>query len=205
MYKAVIFDFGGVIMRSPLERFREFELDEGIEPGSIARLNMQNMHENAWAKFERGELDEAGFIAAFRDEAAAAGIAVDPTKLLSLMGGDLVEEMVSLIRTLRGNYLLAILTNNFTHQSNSGAMGPVRDLFDYVFESSRLGMRKPEPSIYRHVCAQMGIDPSESIFLDDLGINLKPARALGMTTIKVVDPSAATLDLKRLLGIATEQ
>ena len=76
----------------------------------------------------------------------------------------------------------------------------LRHHFDAFFESSVLGLQKPDPRIYRHACSELGIAPEEAVFLDDIGRNLKAARALGMTTIKVDTPEQALAELARTLG-----
>ena len=73
-------------------------------------------------------------------------------------------------------------------------------LFDVVLESSKIGVRKPEPRIYELACEALEVEPADCVFLDDLGINLKPARAMGMTTIKVVEPGDALAELEQVVG-----
>ena len=73
--------------------------------------------------------------------------------------------------------------------------------FDLVLESSKVGVRKPEPGFYTLACERLGVEPAECVFLDDLGINLKPARQLGMTTIKVDDPAVALAELSTTLAL----
>jgi putative hydrolase of the HAD superfamily len=77
----------------------------------------------------------------------------------------------------------------------------VAGLFEFVLESSKVGVRKPEPAIYLMACERLGVRPEETVFLDDLGINLKPARALGMATIKVDDPDRALAELEEFTGL----
>jgi putative hydrolase of the HAD superfamily len=205
--RAVIFDFGGVLSTSPFEAFTLYEQRNGLPDGLIRRLNATNPDDNAWAHLERGAVDVAGFAELFEAEAHAAGHTVDGAAVLSLLAGELRPEMLTALRRCHEHEGLAtaLLTNNFVglsgrNSNGDGLMGRVLDLFDVVVESSRAGVRKPDPAIYRLVCDELGVEPAEAVFLDDLGINLKPARALGMTTIKVVDPAEALAQLEAVVG-----
>ena len=205
---AVIFDFGGVILTSPFEAFARYETDNGLPTGFIRRLNATNPDSNAWARLERSEVDLDGFVALFEAEATSAGHSVDGRIILAMLAGELRPEMVEALRRCHERLGTALLTNNFTlGDSNgnadgepSGPMATVLREFDVIVESSQVGLRKPDPAIYRLVCDKLGIEPSEAVFLDDLGINLKPARAMGMTTIKVIDPHDALADLEAVVG-----
>ena len=207
--RAVIFDFGGVLSTSPFEAFTRYERDNGLPDGLIRRLNATNPDANAWAKLERSEVDLAGFAELFEAEALAAGHTVDGAAVLGLLGGDLRPQMLEALRRCHDRLKTALLTNNFVPLNDprgttgrSGLMGDVLDHFDVVVESSRVSLRKPDPAIYRLVCDELGVEPAEAVFLDDLGINLKPARALGITTIKVVDPDEAIAELEGVVGFA---
>ena len=205
--RAVIFDFGGVLSTSPFEAFTRYERDNGLPEGLIRRLNATNPDANAWAKLERSEVDLAGFAELFEAEALAAGHTVDGAAVLGLLGGDLRPQMLEALRRCHDRLKTALLTNNFVPLDDprdatgrSGLTGEVLDHFDVVVESSRVSLRKPDPAIYRLVCDELGVEPAEAVFLDDLGINLKPARALGITTIKVVDPDEAIAELEGVVG-----
>jgi putative hydrolase of the HAD superfamily len=201
--RAVIFDFGGVILTSPFEAFARYERDRGLPEGFLRDLNARNHHDNAWAKLERSEVDVDGFATLFAAEAREAGYEVDGREVLGLLVGDLRDEMVTALRRCHDRLSTALLTNNFVIGDGSGATGRMAEvfsLFDVVVESSRVGLRKPDPAIYRLVCDELGVGPDEAVFLDDLGVNLKPARAMGMTTIKVVDPAAALDELEAVVG-----
>jgi putative hydrolase of the HAD superfamily len=209
--RAVIFDFGGVLSTSPFEAFTLYERRNGLPEGLLRRLNATNPDTNAWARLERSEVDLAGFAEAYEAEALAAGHTVDGRAVLSLLGGELRPEMLTALRRCydREGLRTGLLTNNFVGLNGSdgkdgmprdGAMGQVLALFDVVVESSRAGVRKPDPAIYRMICDELGVEPGEAVFLDDLGINLKPARAMGMTTIKVVDPAVALAELEAVVG-----
>lgn len=203
--RAVIFDFGGVLSTSPFEAFTLYERRNDLPEGLLRRLNATNPDTNAWARLERSEVDVDGFAELYAAEALAAGHAVDGHAVLALLGGELRPEMLTALRRCheRDGLGTALLTNNFvglTGGNGDGRMDGLLELFDVVVESSRAGVRKPDPAIYEMVCAELGVEPREAVFLDDLGINLKPARALGMTTIKVVDPAAALAELEAVVG-----
>lgn len=204
--KAVLFDFGGVILSSPFEAFARYERANGLAEGTLRALNATNPDTNAWAALERSEVDLDGFVERFEGEAAAAGHHVDAREVLALLSGEVRPAMVAALRAIRRAGLpLAMLTNNFV-SGDATTMGPraevaeVLALFDHVIESSREGVRKPDLAAYQLVLDRLGVDARQVVFLDDLGVNLKPARALGMTTIKVVDPDVALAELRDVLG-----
>jgi putative hydrolase of the HAD superfamily len=207
--RAVILDLGGVLTESPMTAFAAYEASAGLPAGLIQRVNSADPDSNAWARFERGELDVAGFSAAFEAEAWALGHRVEAHRVLAGLTGELRPAMVSAVRTLRSHGLpLALLSNNVAPMERTGPLGDLLGLFDAVVESSVEGVRKPEPEIYRRALERLSdaagrpLAPADCVYLDDLGINLKPARALGMHTIKVVDPAAALAELSSLVGFS---
>jgi putative hydrolase of the HAD superfamily len=211
MIKAVIFDFGGVILSSPFEAFARYERENGLPEGFLRQLNATNPDTNAWARLERSEVDLAGFAELYEAEAREAGQTIDGAAVLGLLVGELRPEMVEALRRCHERLRTALLTNNFVAAGDGdgvgdaphrGPLAEVLDHFDVIVESSRAGVRKPDPAIYELVCAELAIEPSEAVFLDDLGINLKPARAMGMTTIKVADPARAIAELEDVVGFA---
>ncbi len=199
--RAVMFDFGGVISSSPFDAFARLEAEQGLPPGFIRTVNATNPHDNAWAQLERGELGVEAFGREWATEARALGHEIDGRLVLERLGGDIRPQMVAAITTCRARYKTACLTNNFALAESvvSEEVAAVYALFDAVLESRVLGVRKPDPRFYELACAALGVGPEESVFLDDLGINLKPARALGMHTIKVTDPDQALAELARVL------
>ncbi|HEX2075775.1 MAG TPA: HAD-IA family hydrolase [Geodermatophilus sp.] len=204
---AVVFDLGGVLTESPMGAFAAYEAEAGLPEGLIRRLNSIDPDTNAWARYERSELDAAGFIDAFEAEALSAGHHLDARRVLEALAGDLRPQMVSAVRRLRAAGMpLALLSNNVAPMERTGRLGELLALFDAVVESSVEGVRKPEPEIYRRALARLSeavgrpIEASDCAYLDDLGINLKPARAMGMHTIKVVDPAEALAELSTLVG-----
>jgi putative hydrolase of the HAD superfamily len=219
--KAVIFDFGGVILSSPFDAFARYERDNGLPPGFLRRLNATEPDTNAWARLERNEVTPIEFAELFAAEARAAGHAVDGLAVLALLAGEIRPSMVEALRRCHERLRTALLTNNFVPAEDpsasmggtdgtgtadpagrSGPMAQVLHHFDVIIESSRVGLRKPDPAIYELVCSELGVDLTEAAFLDDLGVNLKPARALGITTIKVGDPDAAIAELEQVVGFA---
>jgi putative hydrolase of the HAD superfamily len=199
--RAVMFDFGGVISSSPFEAFSRLETEHGLPAGFIRTVNATNPHDNAWARLERGELGVDAFGPAWAGEARALGHDIDGRLVLERLGGEIRPQMVEAIKTCRTTYRTACLTNNFATAESvvSEEVAAVYALFDAVLESRVLGVRKPDPRFYELACASVGVQPEESVFLDDLGVNLKPARALGMHTIKVTDPDQALADLESIL------
>jgi putative hydrolase of the HAD superfamily len=203
--KAVLFDFGGVVLTSPFEAFAAHEEEMGLPDGFIRTLNATNPDTNAWARLERNEVDIEGFCELFEAEAAAAGYEISGLAVLECLSGQVRPQMVEALRRIKAAGLpLALLTNNFTTsdvQEHRPDVAEAMALFDVVVESSKAGVRKPDPAAYRLVLDELAVRPEEVVFLDDLGINLKPARALGMRTIKVVDPDDALAELEEVVGI----
>jgi putative hydrolase of the HAD superfamily len=208
--RAVLFDFGGVILTSPFEAFAAFERRRGLPDGFLRQVNSTDPDRNAWARLERSEISVLEFDECFAGESAALGHEVRGSEVLALLAGELRPEMVEAVRrlTVEPRFVTGLLTNNFLGTAADGqnltprAWEPVLDLFDAVVESSRLGVRKPDLRFYEMACEELGIAPAEAVFLDDLGVNLKPARAMGMTTIKVGDPMAAIRELETLVDLA---
>ncbi len=205
MKKAVLWDFGGVILSSPFEAFNHYEAAQGLPADFIRSVNATNPHDNAWARLERSDVGGAEFDALFADESAALGHRVPGAAVLGLLSGTVRPEMVALLdRVKDAGYKVACLTNNVTGAFGSAErvveIGEIMARFDAIVESSKVGCRKPEPRFYEIACELLAVQPHECIFLDDLGINLKPAAAMGMTTIKVTNAEAAIRDLGAVLG-----
>jgi putative hydrolase of the HAD superfamily len=204
--RAVLFDFGGVILSSPFEAFAAYEKRVGLAEGTIRSINATNPDTNAWARLERSQVELDEFVGLFESEALDLGHQVSGAEVLECLRGDVRPEMVEAVRRLRDRFATALLTNNFPtgspDWSAGGSFHDLVDLFDVVVESSRVGCRKPERRFYELALEELDISASEAVFLDDLGINLKPARAMGMTTIKVVDPAVALAELESVVGVA---
>ena len=209
MTKAVLWDFGGVILSSPFDAFRRYEAEHGLPTDFIRGVNTTNPHANAWALLERDEITADQFDVLFADESSALGHRVRGADVLGLLGGDIRPEMVAMLdRVKHAGYKVACLTNNVLggdgeragDDARSVAVAAIMSRFDVTVESSKVGVRKPEPRFYEIACEMLGVRPDECIFLDDLGINLKPAAAMGMITIKVTSASQAIADLGAALG-----
>jgi putative hydrolase of the HAD superfamily len=205
--RAAIFDIGGVLTLSPVVRVRRFCEERGLEHRVIGP--MLDDPAGAWAQFETSRLDAGGFVAAFERDCSERGLDVDGAALLHAIRGAAFEpreDMIGIVRHLRGRVGLGCITNNFAPApGRSASQGlPLEELFDVVLESSKLGIRKPDPRIYHHACERLGVEPAEAAFLDDLGSNLKGARALGMTTIRVAldETESAIAALEEALGMA---
>jgi len=210
-FEAVIFDFGGVITASPFEAFNRLEAQRGLPQDFIRSVNATNPHENAWALFERAEIDAARFDALFAEEARALGHELDGGSVLAVLSGSIRPAMVNALDLLAAEgYRLACITNNVPagHGAGMARSGDAKDAYEQVFarfehviESSKAGVRKPDPRIYLMMCEKLGLDPAVCVYLDDLGINCKPAAQLGMAAIKVTSGEQALGDLGALLGL----
>ena len=203
-FRAVIFDLGGVVFPSPFEAFDGYDTRAGLEPGSVRALIRTSSETGAWAALERGELTIDEFATALEAEAEAAGFVLDARVLMQTVGGGFGARpaMRHTIERIRAHGLrTAALTNNWVATDGRASSNGFGELaFDVVVESAVEGVRKPDPRIYELVLQRLDVRAAESVFLDDLGINLKPARALGMTTIKVTDPDLALVELEQTLG-----
>ncbi len=210
-FEAVIFDFGGVITASPFEAFNRLEDERGLPRDFVRRINATNPDSNAWALFERAEIDAAGFNELFAAEARAAGHELDGASVLAVLSGSIRPAMVSALDRLKeAGYRLACITNNVPagHGAGMARSGDAKDAYEQVFarfehviESSKAGVRKPDPRIYQMMCDHLGLGPQVCVYLDDLGINCKPAAQLGMAAIKVSNGEQALADLGALLGL----
>jgi putative hydrolase of the HAD superfamily len=208
MIEAVIWDFGGVLTTSPFEAFARFETEHSLPADIIRRTNAANHLENAWAKFERAEVDIDAFDQLFAAESLALGAEVRGKDVLPLLSGDLRPEMVEALRRVKTVFRTGCITNNLPANSIGSESGrslyiaEVMALFDHIIESAKIGLRKPNPRIYQMMTDALDVDPEHCVYLDDLGINLKPARAMGMTTIKVLGAAQAIADLERATGLS---
>ena len=210
MFSAVLWDFGGVILSSPFEAFNRYEEERGLPIDFIRTVNATNPDANAWARLERNELTPDGFDAAFAADSEALGNRIAGADVLALLAGDVRPEMVRALDRVRdAGYRTACLTNNVA-PSDHHVAGPderaqqissIMGRFDAVVESSKVGVRKPEPRFYEIACELLGVTPDQCVFLDDLGINLKPAAAMGMRTIKVLSAEQALTELGDALGL----
>ena len=207
MIEAVIWDFGGVFTTSPFEAFARYERENGLPADLIRKINSQNHLTNAWARFERAELDLDSFDKAFADEALALGHYVPGKDIIGLLSGDFRPEMIEALRRIKSKFKTGCITNNVPANMTGSNEGrtlyakEVMALFDHVIESAKTGIRKPDPRIYEMMCETLGVKPEACIYLDDLGVNLKPARAMGMATIKVESGPQAIAALEDLTSM----
>ena len=205
MINTVIFDFGGVITSSPFEAFARFEQQRQLPKDFIRTVNSTNPDDNAWAKLENSDVTREEFDGLFATESRALGHEVAGADVLALLTGELRPEMVRALSIIGKHYKTGCITNNIRRDQSekveaiTAPFAEVMNSFDVVIESSIVGIRKPNPEIYRLACHELGVQPNEAVFLDDLGINLKPARALGMKTIKVTSGDQALTELEAIL------
>ena len=205
--EAVIFDFGGVLTSSPFEAFARFETERGLPNDIIRRTNAANYLENAWARFERAEVDIDTFDRLFAAESLALRAEVRGRDVLPLLQGDLRPEMVEALKRIKAQFKTGCITNNLPANAIGSMTGrslyiaEVMVLFDHVIESAKIGLRKPDPRIYQMMVETLRVDPNNCVYLDDLGVNLKPARQMGMTTIKVTSGAQAIAELEAATGL----
>jgi putative hydrolase of the HAD superfamily len=203
MIEAVLWDFGGVILSSPFEAFNDYEARAGLPADFIRTVNSTNPHSNAWALLERSDVSAEEFDRLFATESEVFGHRVPGADVLALLSGSVRPEMiVALDGVIAAGLKTACLTNNVLGGEPRPEVEAVMQRFGHVVESSKVGVRKPETRFYEIACETVGVEPAACVFLDDLGVNLKPAKAMGMTTIKVLDADQAISDLERVLGIA---
>jgi putative hydrolase of the HAD superfamily len=210
-FKAVIWDFGGVFTSSPFDAFARYEAEQGLPRNFIRTVNATNPLDNAWAKLEQSKVSGEEFDGLFRAESKALGHEVPGGDVLKLLSGSLRPRVVEALKVCKSHGKVGCITNNapigkgasMTHDAGKAAeLAKVFELFDHLIESSKLGIRKPDPRIYALMCEALEVDPAECVYLDDLGINLKPAREMGMTTIKVLGEDQLLEDLKSATGYA---
>jgi putative hydrolase of the HAD superfamily len=209
--EAVIWDFGGVFTTSPFDAFNRYERANGLPLDLIRTINATDPNHNAWALFERAEIDAAGFDVKFLEESTARGHPVRGAEVLPLLSGDVRPAMVEALRVCKARYKVGCITNNMAQGHGAGMQatregaartGAIMEMFHHVIESSKAGVRKPDPRIYQMMCEALEVAPSACIYLDDLGVNCKPAAGLGMRAIKVVSEAQALADLARHTGLA---
>lgn len=210
--RAVIWDFGGVFTTSPFEAFNRYEAEAGLPRDFIRTVNATNPEANAWARFESAQIGPSDFDTAFAEDSRALGHEVRGADVLPLIAGDLRPGMVRALQTVKTRFKTGLITNNFAPsegglpQSGTGSpkqsqMRGIMAQFDHVIESSKVGVRKPDPRIYAMMCEALSVSPGDCVFLDDLGINLKPAKAMGMATVKVLTEKQALDELAAVTGL----
>ncbi len=210
-YKAIIWDFGGVFTSSPFEAFNKYEIEKGLPADFVRTVNSHNPLTNAWALLEQSKVTAAEFDGLFRDEAKALGHDVPGGDILGLLSGSVRPAVVEALKVCKTHGKVACITNNapigkgasMTNDAKKAKqLEDIFNQFDHLIESSKVGVRKPDPKIYEMMCEAIDVAPEDCVYLDDLGINLKPARAMGMTTIKVLNEAQLLADLKAATGYA---
>lgn len=210
-YKAIIWDFGGVFTSSPFEAFNRYEAEHGLPTDFIRTVNSHNPLTNAWALLEQSKVTAEEFDGLFREEAKALGHDVPGKDILGLLSGSVRPAVVEALKICKTHGKVGCITNNapvgkgasMTHDPVKAAqLEDIFNQFDHLIESSKVGVRKPDPKIYEMMCEALDVAPEDCVYLDDLGINLKPARAMGMTTIKVLNEAQLLADLKAATGYA---
>ena len=210
--EAVIWDFGGVFTTSPFEAFNRYEASRGLPKDLIRSINATNPHDNAWALFERSEINAAGFDVKFAEEAKALGHDVRGADILPLLSGDIRPRVVAALETCKQHFKVGCITNNMaaagsgpgmaSNADKASRIGGIMEMFDAVIESSKVGVRKPDPKIYQMMCELLAVEPASCVYLDDLGINCKPAAQLGMKAIKVENEAQALAALSAATGLS---
>jgi putative hydrolase of the HAD superfamily len=210
-FTTAIFDFGGVITSSPFEAFNRMEAERGLPRDFVRRVNSANPDGNAWAKFERAECSAAEFDTLFAAEARTLGHELDGASVIACLSGDIRPAMVVALDDLKSQgFKLGCITNNVPSGRGAGMAGSIEKAaaveaimacFDHVIESSKIGVRKPDPRIYAMMCEALDVEPEQCIYLDDLGINCKPAAVMGMTAIKVTSGEQALAELYAALAL----
>jgi putative hydrolase of the HAD superfamily len=201
--RAVVFDIGGVIQDSPLHAIARYERDHGLPANAINRAVVATGDGGAWSRLERGELTLAAWCAPFEADCRAHGLDVSAGRLMQYIAeaGRPRPEMLAAVSRLRERGLrVGALTNNWKTDEPAPGPPPLARHFDAFIESRAVGMRKPDPRMYQLICRELGVEPPHAAFLDDIGTNLKSARALGMHTIKVDAPEPALRELAALVG-----
>ena len=208
--KAVLWDFGGVITSSPFEAFNKFEIEKQIPVDFIRQINAENHETNAWAKLESSQINLDEFDGLFRSETSAKGYEISGKDVINLLSGEIRPDMVSVLKKIKKNFIVGCITNNVNAGQGPGMahskrkhddIEEVMSNFEFIIESSKVGVRKPDPKIYELACQRASVSPADCLYLDDLGVNLKPAKAMGMRTIKVLSPEQAIKELEENLGI----
>ncbi len=202
-FQAVIFDLGGVVLGSPLHAIAHYEKELGIDAGSVNRVVGTTGEAGAWSKLERGIFNLEEFFPAFEKDCADAGFTISASTMFERMAAESAPRpaMLRAIERLREEGLrTAALTNNWA--TGDPGPNPLRPHFDEFVESAIEGLQKPDPRIYELVLARLGVTADQSVFLDDIGRNLKAAREMGMTTIKVDDPATALAALEDHIGFS---
>ena len=208
--EALLFDFGGVFTGSPFHASTDLGGELGARPGQLEEIMFGPYHEDTdhtWHRLERGEITLAAAREEIMAEGARQGLVFDPLEILTRLAGGrggVRTPLIDRVRDLRREgYRTALVTNNVAEfRSGWHSMIPVDELFDLIIDSSEVGVRKPDPAIYRLTLERLGnVPPERSVFLDDAESNVKAATDLGIHGLLVDDEPLATIAaLDRLLA-----
>ena len=205
-YKVILWDFGGVLTKSPINNFSDYEKKNGLKLGTIIKINSKNYLNNAWALIEKNKISKSEFCTLFKKEASAIGVHnIEPENILNCLNVEINKDIYNVFSLIKKNYICACLTNNIDKSYlpfKSNSFNYLKSDFSFIFESFKLGMRKPEEEIYKIVIDKLNVSPENILFLDDLGMNLKPAKKLGMHTYKVINTINTIKFLKKELNIS---
>ncbi|MEL6363454.1 MAG: HAD-IA family hydrolase [Pseudomonadota bacterium] len=210
--KAVIFDVGGVLTTAPYDNFHVYERENGLPENFLNHVCGFDPAGGAWARFERSEITPEEFDAAFAEDSLAHPMNTEKREvrgatLLSLMQVKIRPEMIAAVHACKARFKVGCITNTTAvpvAKMGAGDEGAAEMFaaFDHVIESHKAGVRKPDPRIYEMMCEALGVAAAACVFLDDLGVNLKPAKAMGMRTIRVREPAAALDALSAVTGLS---
>ena len=204
-YKVILWDFGGVLTKSPIDNFSKYEKKNGLKLGTIVKINSKNYLNNAWALIEKNKISKSEFYILFKKEASAIGINnIKPENVLKCLNVEINQDIYKIFNLIKKYYICACLTNNIDDNYlpfKNYSFNYLKSNFSFIFESFKLGVRKPEEAVYKIVLDKLNVSAESILFLDDLGINLKPAKKLGMHTYKVTNTNNTINFLKKELNI----
>lgn len=204
--RAVVFDFGGVLITTIANQISKVAASHGVDPSVMHELLLGPRDSGAthpWHRAERGTLAVAGIQSELAPWARNAGVSLHGNEIERLLAAGeyiVIAEMVERVRTLRSSgYLTALLTNTFAEFQPTMQRDIDLAMFDAVVESFAVGARKPDPAIYATTASRLGVAGDQIVYLDDFDQNLVPARSLGWRTILVTDPASALIELDAVL------
>lgn len=205
--RAVVFDFGGVLITSISSQLSEIAITHGVDTPVMLELLLgprTSGPDHPWHRAERGEIPTAEIQGLLGPWAEGLGVTLrgdEMTRLMAPGGYAVIDSMSERIRRLRAEgYLTAMLTNTFAEFQPTMQRDIDFSLFDVVVESFAVGSRKPERRIYEVTRKLLGVDHRQIVYLDDFDQNLDEPIALGWTTIHVGDQDEALRELDRLLA-----
>lgn len=200
-FRAVVFDFGGVMITPITNQVSEVARRHGVTTAVLLEvlLGPRASGDHPWHRAERGEIAVAEIQPLLGPYASAAGLTLHGDEIDALLapgGYTRLEAMAQRVQALRARGIVTgLLTNTFAEFRPTMAKDLSFDWFDAVVESFAVGARKPEPAIYEATARMLGVQHHEIVYLDDFDQNLIPAQEFGWTTIHVTDPMVAVAQL----------